>query len=310
MIRRFLIVGAIAAAGLLAPLAAPPASAGTGVGCQGNGCSVSLDQFITYKGDYSLNGTNHIQVTEDPPPCLWVPLGDATTGSNYIVGLFPNPSPGLPFDIYGSVQQARKLLANPQPGTWYNLPINPAAGPGGMKACLALPAFTFVPPGGTPPMPPIPLHILAEYAYNHMTIPAPMLTTSPANKGWVNLATFVWTNSPPRRQISATLGNQTVTLVARPARTAITASSAGITFTGGCGPNGSRHPQGHPPITGPGTPPDCGVLWQVPTTAATISATVTWSVTWGPGDHPMPPIPMTGTSPAMGVGQIQTINGG
>jgi len=138
----------------------------------------------------------------------------------------------------------------------------------------------------------------------------PPYATGDANKGWVNLATFVWTNSPQQRKVSATLGNETVTVVARPARTAITASAAGLPFTGGCGLNGSRHPEGNPPITGPGTPPDCGVLWQVPTTAATISATVRWDVTWGPGNHPMPPIPMTVTSPAMGVGEIQTITGG
>ncbi len=311
MIRRLLIATAATAAGLLAPLAAaPPAAADTIVGCHGNSCSVGLDEFITYKGNYSLNGTSHLQVTEDPPACLWVKIGDAITGSNYIISQFPNPPTTLSFGIYDSVQQAKKLLANPQPGTWFNLPINPAAGPAGFQACLKLPAFVFVPPGGTPPMPRVPPRILAEYAYNHMVIPAPTLTTSPANKGWVNLATFVWTNSPQQRHVTATLGNESVTVVARPVSTAITASAAGLPFTAGCGPNGSRHPEGHPPVTGPGTPPDCGVLWQVPTTAATISATVTWDVAWGPGNHPMPPIPMTGTSPAMGVQEIQTITGG
>jgi hypothetical protein len=311
MIRRVLIAGAAISAGLLATLtAAPPAGADTIVGCQGNNCSASLDQFITYKGDYTPNGTSHLQVTEDPPPCLWVQIGDAVTGSNYIIGQFPNPDKGLPFGIYDSVQQAKKLLANPQPGSWFNLPINPAAGPAGLQACLKLPAFVFVPPGQTPPMPRIPPRILAEYAYNHMLIPAPALTTSPANKGWVNLATFVWTNSPRQRQISATLGNETVTVVARPAQTTITASGAGTIYTAGCGPNGSHYPAAHPPTTGPGTPPDCGVLWQTPTTAATITATVTWDVTWGPGNNTLPPIPMTGTSPAMPVAEIQTINGG
>jgi hypothetical protein len=310
MIRRFPIAGAAILAGLVAMLAAPPASAGSGVGCSGNGCSVSLDRFITYQGDYSPGGTNHVQITEDPPPCLWVPIGDAVSGSNYIISQFPNPDQGLPFGIYDSVQQAKKLIANPAPGTWFNLPINPAAGQAGLQACLKLPAFVFVPPGQTPPMPPIPPRILAEYAYNHMLIPAPTLTTSPANKGWVNLATFVWTNSPRQRQVSATLGNETVTVTAHPAQTTITASTAGLPYTSGCGPNGSQYPEGHPPTTGPGVPPDCGVLWQAPTTAATITATVTWTVTWGPGNHTLPPIPMTGTSPAMGVAEIQTINGG
>jgi hypothetical protein len=162
----------------------------------------------------------------------------------------------------------------------------------------------------TPPMPFVPPRILAEYAYNHMSIPEPTLTTSPAARGWVNLATFVWTNSPRQRWISATLGNETVTVTARPVSTTISTSTAGTPYSSGCGPDGSRYPEGRPPATGPGTPPDCGVLWQAPATDAVISATVTWHVTWGPGNQTLPAIPRTGTSPAIRVGAIQSINGG
>jgi hypothetical protein len=316
MIRRVIIATAAAAfsTGLLGVAAAAPAAAGTPVGCSGASCSVSLSQFIKLGGSYGNNSSYLIPITVAPPPCLWVPIGDQTTGSNYIIGLFPHPDQSLPYGIYASVQQAKALLKNPQPGTWYNLPINPAAGPAGVPACLALPAFYFVPPGGTPPMPYVPPVILAEYAYNHMSIPAPHVTTSPAGQGWVNLATFAWTNSPKLVWVSATLGTETVTVDAVPVRTTIATSTAGTPYSAGCGPNGSRYPPANVPPTGPDVPPDCGVLWQVPSTGATISATVTWHVTWHVNgsqvNHTLPDIPRTGTSGVIRVAEIQSINGG
>ena len=63
-------------AGLLAPLCwaglwlAGPVSAGSGVGCTGNTCSVLLSSLITLKGDAG-NGTTHAAGTrascEKPP---------------------------------------------------------------------------------------------------------------------------------------------------------------------------------------------------------------------------------------------------
>jgi hypothetical protein len=51
MIRRISIAG-IVAAGLLAPLSASaPATAGSGLGCAGNDCSILLSKLITLNGD-------------------------------------------------------------------------------------------------------------------------------------------------------------------------------------------------------------------------------------------------------------------
>jgi hypothetical protein len=320
MMRRTAVRGAMIAIGVLAPLAAlsTPASAGNVTGsCTGPDCSVSLDKFITYSGPAAHQGGgggSAIPITEDPPPCLWNVIGDQVTGSNYLVQLFPNPAPDLPFGIYKSVKQAQDLLTNPQPGTWYNLPINPATDAAGVQACLKLPAFYFAPPGTTPPMPQVPARILAEYAYNHMRLPLPRVTTSPADKGWVNLASFVWTNLPRQAQtITATLGDgpgaESVTLTATPRPASITAGDAGTAFSN-CGPGGSRHSQRRPPATGPGTPPDCGVLWQNATAAATISATVTWDVSYTPGNVALPAIQLTGTKGDLAISEIQSVNGG
>jgi enoyl reductase len=325
MIRRA-IVGAIAAATLVPLAASTPATASTGTGCNGSSCSVSLDQWIKYSGNgYSHGGSvNHVPVDEQPPPCLWIPIGDQITGSQYIVNNFGDVTPASSlFDIYNSVQQAKQLLKNGGPaGTWYNLPINPAAGAAGRDACLKLPAFFFVLPGQAPPLPQVPPEILAEFAYNHMRLPNPTVRTSPATKGFVNLATFVWWHMPRTTWVTAALPDgQAATVVAQVQSASISTNPAGAgTVSTTCGPGGSRFPPGHPPTTGAGVPPDCGVLWSRPAAGATVTVTVTWQVLFHAGTghefagNPVPgtvnPITTAGTSNLITVQEIQSVNGG
>jgi hypothetical protein len=315
MKRRVMFAGVAAIAGLLVPLAAaaPSADAGTGVGCVGSQCSVSVWQFVKHgpQGSWGASGNTVIPINVPPPPCLWNPIGDATTGSQYIISQFGSVTQqDSLFDVYQSVQQAKKLLANPTAGTWYELPVNPNASPAGQAECAKLPLFAFVPPDQTPPMPNVPPLDLAEYAYNHIKIPPPTLTLSSANgKAFVNLATYVWATSPPRVTVWAALGNERVTLIARPVKTVI-ASSAG-TPANNCGVGGSRLPLGSVPKTAAGVPPDCGVLWTTPTADATITATVTWRVTWSGagGAGVLKPIDLATTSGPIRVSEIQSING-
>ena len=153
---------------------AGPASAGAYVGCTGSTCSVSLNSLIMLKGDVG-NGGAHVQLPVPPPPCLWQPIGDTTTGSDPIIQQFGSVAPGTPFGVYQSVQRAKKLLkVKPAPpGTWWQLPVNPAASKAAQKLCQTLPLFDFTPPGQVPPTPPVPPQTLADYAYNRMGIPAP-----------------------------------------------------------------------------------------------------------------------------------------
>jgi hypothetical protein len=322
MIRR-VIIGVVVAAALMPLVAATPAAAGTGTGCEGASCSVDLSQWIHYSGSgYSPGGVlGHVAVEEQPPPCLWIPIGNQITGSQYIVNTFGNITQAESlFGIYQSVQQAKQLLKAGGPaGTWYNLPINPAAGAAGEAACVKLPAFYFVPPGGAPPLPQIPPQILAEYAYNHMRLPDPAVTTSPATQGFVNLATFVWWQVPRTRWVTAALPDgQAATVVARVTGWKISATRG--TVYQNCGASGSRHPVANPPATGAGVAPDCGVLWTQPATGATVTVTITWRVLFhaGAGDGffgaPVPgagnAITTVGTSNPITVQEIQSINNG
>ena len=328
-------VAVLVLAGLLAPLCwaglwlAGPVSAGSGVGCTGNTCSVLLSSLITLKGDAG-NGTAHVQLPVAPPPCLWQPIGGTTAGSTSIIQQFGASAPGAPFGVYQSVRQAKALLKDkPVPtGTWWQLPVNPAAPKAAQRECYTLPLFYFTAPGQTPPTPPVPLSTLADYAYNHMAIPAPTLTVNPAGHAYVNLATYVWgrtlpvsatTGRPGAYEVTATLGRETVSVWARLAAQgafAVGANGPGTPYSA-CGPAGSHDRVGHAPAgAGAGTPPDCGVLWQAPVAGASVSATITWSVTWGagarggPGPNVLPPIQMTGRTPPFPVAEIQSINGG
>lgn len=318
MIRRLVIAAAFPAAALLAALAvlaaAGPASAGAGANCSGNSCSVDISQFITLKGDVG-SGAGYVPVNVEPPPCLWNPIGDATTGSQAIVSQW-GPNPPSNFQIDQSYKQAQDLLKNPAPGTWYELPVNPNASAAGQAECLKLPLYAWVPPGQVPPMPPIPGRILAEYAYNNMAIPTPDLVINPARTGFVNLGTYVWQSAAGTGTVSVTaaLGNQAwATVTAVPSHLTISTDGPG-TVSNNCGPQGSKYPIGQPPASaGPGTRPDCGVLWTGATNGAIITGTVTWHVTWTASDGSsgtLPDIQMQSQTASIPVNEIQSVNGG
>jgi hypothetical protein len=319
MKRRVMFAGVAAIAGLLVPLAAaaPSADAGTGVGCVGSQCSVSVWQFVKLGGPaYHQGSSNTVPVNVPPPPCLWNPIGDATSGSQYIIGEFGTVTKqDSQFDVYQSVQQAKQLLAAPKPGTWYELPINPNAGAAGAAECLKLPLFAFEAPNVPPPMPNVPPVDLADYAYNNMRVPSPGVQLMPGTRGWVNLATYVHLNRLHRTFVTASLGDQAVRVTAVPTKLEISSSAGGQVYSQGCTLSGSKYQAGHLPTTGAGVPPDCGVLWQAPTTAGTVTATVTWAITWRvtngdvAGNGVLPPITLAGTSAAIRVAEIQSVNG-
>ncbi|MBO0775663.1 MAG: hypothetical protein J2P34_05065 [Actinobacteria bacterium] len=316
MIRRLMITLAVPAMALLAALvAAAPAGADSGANCVGNSCTVGLGQFVQYRSSTGSVGTGagYVPVEVQQPPCNWDPIGDATSGSQAIISEWA-PNPPSNFQIDKSYAQAKKLLANPQPGTWYKLPVNSAASAAGQAECLQLPLYAFVPPGQAPPMPNIPGRILAEYAYNHMLIPPPSLVTNPASTGYVNLGTYVWQTAGAGQPLSVTayVGNQSATVTATPRKLTISTDGPGTAYND-CGPQGSHSPQGNPPASaGPGVAPDCGVLWHGPASGATITATVTWTVTWSASDGnggTLPVIRMQGQSAAIPVNEIQSVNG-
>lgn len=327
MIRR-IVIAVIAAAGLLAPLTVvTPASAGSGVGCSGNDCWASLSQMIVLGGDHSGGGSQP-QIPLPPPPCLWNPIGDQTSGSNYIIKFFngQDPGAGSPYQTHDAYLQAKDLLKHPVAGTWYVLPVNPNASPAAQAECLKLPLFAFAPRGQAPPIVPVPPRELALYAFNDLPLNAPALTTNPKNPtAYVNLATYVWANwqastmarRPGDYEVTATLGNESVSVYAHLVSFHIAVTGRG-TPAENCGPTGSHEPVDNPPAnSGAGMPPDCGVLWRGPDANAAVSARIVWRITWGQGILAGPgpntlraALSLTGGATALTVKEIQSVNGG
>jgi hypothetical protein len=308
-----------ASAGGSAP-GSPPAPVTTTTGCQGSQCSTLLSQ-IRLTGDAGGGGGSFTPIALGPAPCIWNPIGNAQVGSTYVIGFVTAVDTefevGLLLNFLTEAEQI--LKANPQ-GEWYLLTSNPSDDAAETAACDKEPPFVWVPAGGQPPTPPVPPEFLAKFAYNHFTIPVPKVQISPPNKGVVDLATYLWANWPASAatgqedtyQITATLGNTTVTVQAKAQALTITPVGPGTAFTTGCGPNGSKSPLGQPPATaGAGATPDCGVMWDGPDATAGITATATWDVTWFTNNgvvHQLPNIAVTSTQANIRVSEIQGIN--
>ena len=200
--KRLAVFFAIFTVGALLPALPAAATSGTGSSQSGSGqctsgssCRALLNRFISYSGSTSGPGTggngNPVDVT--PPPCLWNQIGDATTGSNAIIGEWgkdPSKAPTT-FQIDQSVKKADALLKNPQQGEWYELPVNPNASQAAQQECLTLPLYYWVQAGAAPPLKVQPV-TLAQMAFSVVTTPTVTgIETNPTGNSETNLPTFV-----------------------------------------------------------------------------------------------------------------------
>ena len=342
MIRR-VITAVILAAGVLAPAAlAGPAQAGGsgppgGTGCTNASCSVSLEKLVKFSGNWSPRTHNRVHIPE--PPCLWEPIGDTVTGSNFII-THEGPVPPDLLGIPASFAQAKQLLKeNPvPPGTWYLLPVNPNASPAAQAECLKLPLYAWAHAGDLPPTVPIPPETLRELALAKLTLPRiGAININPAVRTYTNLPTFVDVTLAGERTetvgdqhystVTATLPDNslsvTVWAIAQPLN--ISAGTPSATIYGrGCGFLGSKATAQQRAHTGANQPIDCGVTYLQPGTGYGLTASITWKAYWavttGDGPGPLPPAgnmqpvggeqlaPITGTR-QVAVGEIQSSNG-
>jgi len=330
-------------AGLLMPAATAGASPALGpppgTGCGHSSCTVSLENLVKFSGNWSPHAHNPVDIP--PPPCLWEPIGDTVTGSQFVIS-FAGPDPISLFGIDKSVAQAKQLLAEhpPPPGTWYELPVNPEASPAGQAECLKLPLFAWVRPGQLPPTVPIPPETLRALALAHMTVPRiGSVLVNPAGRSYTNLPTFVdvtlagaATEVTGRGQhystVTASLpdGSLSVTVWAMAQPVSISAGTPDATVYGdGCAFLGSKASPGQMAHTGANQAIDCGVTYRHPGTGYALTAQIRWRVFWaittGDGPGPLPPAasmaplpngnldPITGTR-VIPVAEIQSTNGG
>jgi hypothetical protein len=292
-------------------------------------CFDGAYQFVTLKGDKSSRTTEDFDVP--PPPCLWQDIGGPQAAIEDIqaaIELVEAQGPGVPGgpalmqQLTNDLKQAAKQeTQKPAPkGDWYIEEPNPAVSAAESANCGTPLLFFWVAAGTAPPVQPLPAVDLAAYAYDHMVLPDPEVTTSPAAKGFVNFATYVWTTwadslytGTRARAVTATLGDQSVTVWAQPTIT-IHVNGPGTPYTNGCTVDGSAYPLGEAPASKPGAPPDCGALWTSTDASATVTATITWTVTYynggpaGPVGNQLAVIGTNGTSRVLPINAIEAVN--
>jgi hypothetical protein len=241
---RVLLAGGVALAAALLVATPAPARAADGppvVGCTtGSSCFVQLNYYIQYTG--SSGGNNG--VTVPPPRCIAVPVGDAHSGSQLIIGLYgttapapptttptptasatatgtasatptasptPSAAPGLSPAELQIFHQAEGLVnSNPiTPGEWYAVDANPYVTSAASAVCSTLPPYVFA--NAQLPVEHglhIPPATLAGLAYSQLTTPSfGQLMLNPQGTSDTNLPTFVDVVLNPPRYCTGTAAN-------------------------------------------------------------------------------------------------------
>jgi hypothetical protein len=338
---RVILAGVAALAAAIPSLPAAAADGSSSVDCStGTSCEIQLENMVHFGGKNYSPGAHNTVVNITPPPCLWIPIGDAHTGSQYVLNFYNNtdPGPGALFDGEHAFQEAQQLVnATPMPaGTWYYLPVNPNDNTAQAQACLDQPLYFWDPPGTALPGIQVPPQTLAQLALAKMNIPqAGRMILSPASgNSYSNLPTFARTTLSFRPEFgaggmpyvtdNAQLGAQSATVWVRatPLQLSTSDNSARLD-TAGCGYLGSREMVRDPAKvarTGANGTADCGVTFRQPGTW-NITATLTWQACWAVGvdNGPPPancnPVPGANLNPAnwarnVNVREIQAANGG
>jgi hypothetical protein len=274
---------------------------GGGTGCSGVDCYANIWRYIKLSGNAAApGGGNGSPVPMPPPPCYMEPMFSGPE----LYALWKAGSPGFPFQGYlGNIKKYKASNA----GYWWERVTNLQ-----VAGTCHLPLLAWVRPGAQPPLPQVPAIDLAIYAYDHMRLPSPGLTLNPSHhRGYVSLPSYVWDDLAfYLGTVTATLGDESATVNATAGNLRLGVGQAGraTVYDSGCTDRGSSaRPVGTaPPDSGPGTTPDCGVTFTVPSSNDPVTGSIRWTVTSTDGGFPA--ITTTGANPVT-VFEIQSLNG-
>jgi hypothetical protein len=319
-------------AGTAAARPTPPAGQ---VGCSGNSCFTQLEQLITFTGP-GYNGTPNpgVSLGSLPIPACWMePTFTPAQMLAFYKQMGTDPAYELIITSFNPFYPAIvKYAAANTPGMWWAPAGNPND-PNETSCIAGLPVIEWVAQGAAPAVVAnIPVATLALLAYAMFHVPAPKVRLSPnaaANppqNSYVNLPTFVTVNNAAGELwVTAALGGEQATVAADPSSVNIPRNPPGGTsYTGGCGPGGSRESAAQMASAGAGATPDCGVVYQQPSASGDypLPVTQTWSPTGYAGGFQAGPINGLGLLPAgtpplqspptttpVPVAEIQSVNG-
>jgi hypothetical protein len=296
------------------------AGADTWGGCSGNTCTVGIDKIaniIFTEGDKVL--TPDLSNLNVNVPACW--LAPTFTQAD-LVALLPvlakDTAGAPPAQLQQLQQYIHEVTSNTSTnGMWWTGEyLDTPAG----NACVnSLPLWLWVPAGQTPPPQDLPItpFQLAELAEAVLQVPPLTLTLNPAAKTYVNLPTFVQFGNTQAITVTATIQGYltvSVTAVPLPQNTQILPGTTAATpYTTACGAQGSHLTQQEMAQAGPGSQPDCGVVYQAASTSApqgyTLQVSLPWTVTWIGGDQPLPPpYPNQVATVQVPVAEIQSLN--
>jgi hypothetical protein len=298
----------VAAPGAQASSACVGASCGGGtINCgSGSSCLITLENEVHITGNWQKDGSGN-NITIDPPPCEWAPLGDSHDGAVSVVALLAQTQDNYNQPITGELltiyNQAYKMQeeASPPPGEWYFPALTPGSDSNADVAeCDKMAPFVWVAqakPGQAPAPPPVPIPAmtLAELAMAVLQSPqAGAITTSPAgHTTYSNMPTFVKVGlKPPEHgglhysgagqpysEVVVTLGGVGVTAWAKATTVRISIDGSGHAANS-CGYLGSQEfisDPGQVAGVGVGGHVDCGVTFLEPQQAQ-VTATINWDV--------------------------------
>jgi hypothetical protein len=295
MIRRLrvLFFAPAAAACLIGVTAGTAAATGPGpvqgAGCSGFSCWAQVGVHLTTSNPGSSGGS--AAAAPAPPPCWYGPPTYTATAMYQLLQNYKTGTAGAPPTIYKGwdPNQITALYKQNAQGLWYTADANPNS-PAGIS-CIEnqLPStFVWVAAGQPVPQPGIGLGDLARYALSSLTLRQPNVVLNPATASIVKLPTFVKVSNPAGTQngemyATAAVGTQVVTVAVMEKGVSITvpAGTAATISTRGCGPNGSKEAVSQMDAAAVGTMPDCGLLFNQPSSSAAVPVSVsqTWAAT-------------------------------
>lgn len=296
--RSIAIVGAVALAAVLgsAGVARAGNTGGAGTaGCGGTSCWGAVRVTLSGPGADGAPNTSFTDANVPPPQCWYGTPPAAMTAAQMREFLlqYEKGSLGAPPILFtGWSTTVQQIMAQhsgkmSSDGLWYELSVNTTGA--SIPGCASTwSSFQWVPTGQPINEPDVQPRDLVLYALSQLHLPEPAVKLNPNGTSEVNLATYV-TVAPPANAaangqlyITATVQatGQSVTVALTPAN-AVVSSGAGGTAYSDCGPAGSKLTAAQMNAVKPGTPPDCGVLYQQPSTTAGITLTVTqgWTAT-------------------------------
>jgi hypothetical protein len=278
------LAGVLAGALTTGTAAAQPTPPTGQVGCSGTSCFAQLEQLITFTGPGTAGAANsNVSLANVPIPACWMePTFTAAQMLAFYQEMATNPIYELEIVSFSPFYpQIKQYAANNTPGQWWAPMGNP--NDGNNVSCVAgLPVLEWVPPGAAPAVVAnIPLGTLALLALARFHVPAPAVTLNPnpPQHSYVNLPTFVTVGNPPGGLwVTATLGAQQATVTATPTSVNIPNPPGATAYTAGCKAGGSTESAAAMDSAGAGATPDCGVVYQAPSTNGDypLSVTQTW----------------------------------